>query len=377
MEKSIQSSKKKVFVIGALPRSLVVFRGELIAKLASQYEVICMANSATSEEIQAINSLGAQYIDFPVKRNGLNPLEDLRTLFFLIKTFRAHNPDIVLAYTIKPVVWGGIAAIFNRGVQFNALITGLGFAFQRGGFKRNLLTKGVKALYRLALKNAHSTTFQNPDNRDLFVSNKLVRQHKCHLVNGSGVDLSYYEGAPLPTDNRFLLVARLLGEKGVREYVEAAKIVKKQFPDAIFDIVGPADPSPDGIDIFEVEQWHNAGIINYHGETSDVRPYYEACSVYVLPSYHEGLPRSVLEAMAIGRPILTTEVPGCKETVVNGENGWLVEKASVEQLADKMIWFIEHQEQWPEMARKSRRYAVDKFDVHKVNADIMTILGLN
>ncbi|MBQ4812038.1 glycosyltransferase family 4 protein [Pseudoalteromonas luteoviolacea] len=376
MEKPIQNSKRKIFIIGALPRSLVVFRGELIATLATQYEVTCMANNATLEEIETINSLGAQYIDFPVKRNGLNPFEDLRTLLFLIKTFRAHNPDIVFAYTIKPVVWGGIAAIFNRGIQFNALITGLGFAFQKGSFKRNLLTMGVKTLYRLALINAQSTTFQNPDNRDLFISNKLVRKNKCHLVNGSGVDLNLYEGAPLPTNNRFLLVARLLGEKGVREYVEAAKIVKQQFPDAIFDVVGPADPSPDGIDISEVELWHKAGVINYHGETSDVRPYYKACSIYVLPSYHEGLPRSVLEAMAIGRPILTTNVPGCKETVVNGENGWLVEKANVEQLAERMIWFIEHQDKWPEMARKSRRYAIDKFDVQKVNADILTILGL-
>ncbi|ASC55894.1 glycosyl transferase family 1 [Vibrio vulnificus] len=210
----------------------------------------------------------------------------------------------------------------------------------------------------------------------VFIDQGIVPKEKCFLVNGSGVDLSHYEKEPLSNKPHFLLIARLLGDKGIREYAKAAAVVKQQYPEAEFHLVGPEDPSPDGIQISEVNQWHESGVINYHGATTDVRPFIKACNIFVLPSYHEGMPRTVLEAMAMGRPVLTTNVPGCKETVVNGENGWLVEKANVEQLAERMIWFIEHPEQWKIMGDKGHQMANEKFDVHKVNAEILKIMGL-
>ena len=195
-------------------------------------------------------------------------------------------------------------------------------------------------------------------------------------MNGSGVDLSSFTKNPLSQDNSFLLIARLLGDKGIREYALAAKIIKKKYPSAVFNLVGPEDPSPDGIPLKEVLAWHDSGIINYHGGANDVRPYIEKANIFVLPSYHEGMPRTVLEAMAMGRPILTTNVPGCKETVINGKNGWLVEKANADALAQRMIWCIENQGEWQRMGDKSHEMAVEKFDVHKVNQELLKIMGL-
>ena len=174
---------------------------------------------------------------------------------------------------------------------------------------------------------------------------------------------------------KFLLIARLLGDKGIREYVKAANIIKQHYPKAVFQLVGPEDPSPDGISLNEFINLNKNSSVEYLGETTDVRSFIEGCSIFVLPSYHEGLPRTVLEAMATGRPVLTTDVPGCRETVLNGQNGWLVEKANVEHLVEKMVWFIENPKEWQRMAKRSRAMVEDKFDVHKVNKELMNIMG--
>lgn len=369
-----------VVIIGAFSRSLVNFRGNLINTLSkSACNVIAMSgtDADTSSYKIELENLGAKYISYPVSRNGLNPIRDFETLLSLVITFRKVKPKKMLAYTIKPVIWGGIAARFTKLPSFYAMITGLGYAFQKGGLAKNLLNSLVKFLYRAALKKSKGVIFQNRDNMQVFIDEGIVPQDKCFLVNGSGVDISHYQVSPLPLKPHFLLIARLLGDKGIREYAKAAQKVKQQYPEAVFELVGPEDPSPDGIKLDEVAEWVSSGAIEYSGATTDVRPFIENCSIYVLPSYHEGMPRTVLEAMAMGRPILTTDVPGCRETVVNGDNGWLVEKANVEQLAERMIWFIENQEQWSVMGNKSHTMANEKFDVHKVNAEILKIMGLS
>lgn len=367
----------KTIIVGALPSSLVNFRGELISKLVSDgHSVIALASGASSEEVERVNSIGADYLDYPVQRSGLNPVADLNTLISLKRFFEMHKPDVLLAYTIKPIIWGGIAGRLAKVDSFYAMITGLGYAFQKGGFVKNSLNALVKFLYRIALKHSKGIIFQNKDNMNVFIDECIVPKEKCYLVNGSGVDLSHFGLSALPSKPRFLLIARLLGDKGIREFIKAAELVKHKYPDSIFELVGPEDSSPDGIKLDEIQKWCDKGVIVYSGATKDVRPYIDSCSIYVLPSYHEGMPRSVLEAMAMGRPILTTDVPGCRETVINGKNGWLVEKANVEQLSERMIWFIENQSMWQQMGKNSYDMACERFDVQKVNIEILKVMGL-
>ena len=365
----------KSLLIGTSPISLINFRKELIKSLiVNGHQVIVMVSKFTSTEVENIKNLGVEYIDYSVERNSLNPLADLKTLLNFIKVFTSENPDIVLAYTIKPVVWGGLASRLFK-FNFYALITGLGFAFQGDSFKRKFLTKLVVFLYKAALKKSKAVIFQNTDNRDVFVSKGIVELSKTHVVNGSGVDLEKYNVESLPRGGiKFLCLSRLLGEKGLREYAEAAKIVKNKFPDVEFNLIGPEDSSPDAILLNEVDTWSD--YINYKGSTDDVRPYIKDSHVYVLPSYHEGLPRSTLEAMSMGRPVLTTNAVGCKETVEEGVNGFKVPVKSSEALAKKMIWFIENSDQIERMGIESREMAEDKFDVHKVNEEMLKIMEI-
>lgn len=368
----------KIIIIGGLPSSLINFRGDLISQFVKDgHEVVSMAANAECDIVNQIESLGTRFIPYPVKRNGLNPLSDLKVLISLWRVFKEEKPDVILSYTIKPVIWGGLAARFYGKARFYGLITGLGFAFQRGGFKRNLLGNIATNLYKLTLAKASSIIFQNPDNQKVFIEKKIVPLKRTNRVYGSGVNVSRYENSPLLDGTPiFLTIARLLGEKGLREYAKAAEIVKLRYPEAIFQLVGPEDPSPDGISINEVMEWHNSGAVEYMGGTDDVRPFINNCHVFVLASYHEGMPRTVLEAMSIGRPILTTNVEGCRETVVEGINGYLVPKQDAQALAEKMIWFIEHKHEWSEMAKQSRQMAEDKFDVHKVNESLLKIMQL-
>jgi glycosyltransferase involved in cell wall biosynthesis len=236
----------------------------------------------------------------------------------------------------------------------------------------------VSWLYRLALRNAQNIIFQNADNRDVFVGLNIAPLEKCTIVDGSGVNVQRFAKISLSQDSpTFLLIARLLKEKGIREYAQAAKMVRKQYPDARFKLLGGEDPSPDGVPLAEIQHLHDQGVIQYLGTTSDVRPYLAGCHVYVLPSYYgEGLPRTIIEAMATGRPILTTDNVGCRETVVPGENGFLVPVRNANALAERMIWFIEHRDQWEKMGKQSRKMAEERFDVRVINRELMGIMGL-
>jgi len=365
---------EKICVIGGLPESLINFRGDLLSSIKeTDCEVLAMSAPASEEVKQELTSKGVSFHSIPIRRNGLNPFGDLVLFWQLYRDYKKFKPRAVLAYTIKPVIWGGLAARL-AGVPFYGLVTGLGFAFQGDGFKRKLLTLIVTKLYSSALKQANAVIFQNKDNRDVFIQRKIMHSDKCHVVNGSGVNISRFENKDIPeVEVTFLCVARLLKEKGLREYAAAAAVVKAKYPRVRFHLVGPEDPSPDGIPLSEVKAWDS---IEYLGETEDVRPFIEQCHVYVLPSYHEGLPRSTLEAMAVGRAVLTTDAVGCRETVVEGENGFMVPVADHVKLADRMIWFIEHRLQLASMGKASRDLVEQRFDVRKVNADILSIMEL-
>lgn len=365
----------KILILGTVPNDLLNFRAQLIKDIIKKNnEVIASSSKLNSSSTDHVDRLGISYEPIFLNRHGLNLIGDIKTLLSLFKLFKKIKPDLILAHGIKLVIWGGISANL-RNIPFYALITGLGFAFQGKSLKRRLLTRLVSFLYKLSLRNSKAVIFQNQDNRALFIEKGIVPSSKTYLVDGSGVDIKKFDFTERPkTYISFLLISRLLGEKGLREYAAAAKIVKDRFPNAKFGIVGTEDASLDAISLEEVASWSD--YVTYHGPTDDVRPFINNCHVYVLPSYHEGLPRSTLEAMSMGCPILTTNASGCKETVIDGVNGYMVPVGSTKELAEKMIWFIENQDKIPTMGKESRMIVENRFDVRKVNKDMLRILGI-
>ncbi len=365
-------------IIGGAARSLINFRGPLLKELiASDYEVIACAPDATPDIRRQLEHMGVWYRHFPLARAGLSPIGDLRTLRALKHLMREEKPDRVLAYTAKPVIYGHLAARYSGGPMVFGMITGLGYAFGNGSAKQSAMGLLVRHLYRLALKNSSGIFFQNPDDPKVFNAQGLLPDYvPVTLINGSGVDLEWYAPAPLPDAPVFLLVARLLADKGIQEYYHAASIIKKKYPHARFLLAGDLDPNPSSISKNELTRWQSETVIDYLGKLDDIRPAFVRSKVYVLPSYREGTPRTVLEAMAMGRPVVTTDAPGCRETVIDGKNGFLVPVKDAARLAEAMERFIAEPLIAERMGRESLRIAREKYDVHKVNKVIMTAMGL-
>jgi len=322
---------------------------------------------------------GMKVHDIPLRRTGTNPLADLYALWALWGLMRRIQPDVMLGYTIKPVIYGILAAWLAGVPRRYALITGLGYAFtgQASG-KRRKVNEVIQPLYRQALCRSHKVFFQNPDDQALFRDMGLLPAGTPSVVvNGSGVDLERFSVAPLPSGTpHFLLIARLLGDKGVREYARAAQCIKITHPNVQFSLVGWLDENPDAIHQAELDTWLESGTLHYLGYLEDVRPAIAQCSVYVLPSYREGMPRTVLEAMAMGRAVITTDAPGCRETIVDGGNGLLVPIKSVDDLIGAMNRFIQVPELARLMGRHSRVLAEQKYDVNKVNSVMLREMGL-
>ena len=370
---------KSILLFGSYAPSLITFRGALIAQMVERgHSVIAAAPDITEQIAQELRGLGAQVLEVPMNRTGTNPLGDLDLLRRLTVVLGKLKPDVFIPYTAKPVIWGCMAAR-RAGVPLIApMITGLGFAFAPpASWKQKMMQQAVMALYRKALTGAHQIFFQNGDDVATFRARALLPVD-LHLtmVNGSGVDVDAFSPCALPEGPlRFLMIARLLKAKGVREYAEAAMKVKQAHEAVEFALVGWIDEGPDAISKGELDSWI-AGGIEYQGVLDDVRPALASASVYVLPSYREGTPRSVLEAMAMGRAILTTDVPGCRETVLEGENGFMVPARDADALAKAMLRFIEAPDLAVSMGAASRVIAEDKYDVHKVNQTILAALGL-
>ncbi|MGF2735340.1 glycosyltransferase family 4 protein [Marinobacter sp. DUT-1] len=372
---------KTFLLIASFPDSLIKFRGPLLRALVAKGLDVHVAapDLADVPDIRfELEALCITLHEIGLTRTGTNPVVDLGTVAELWGLMRRIRADYVLGYTIKPVIYGSLAAWLAGVPNRFALVTGLGYAFTgEASGKRGLLRKLIQRLYRFGLSQSRKVFFQNPDDEALFRQQGLlpVSIPSC-MVNGSGVDVADYSLAPLPAEPSFLLIARLLGDKGVREYAQAAKMVKAQHPNAVFRLVGWIDGNPDAISQQELDEWVNSGTLKFLGKLADVRPAIANSNVYVLPSYREGTPRTVLESMAMGRPVITTDAPGCRETVVHGDNGFLVPVQAVNELAEAMIRFIEDPELVNRMGERSRQIAEQKYDVHKVNEFMLGEMGI-
>ena len=368
-------------VVGAQPEYLTNLRGPLIRELVGAGYRVTAVGAAEHEAVRAkLEGWGAHYRVAPMQRAGLNPVADLGAMIALYRLFRRERPDVVFAYTVKPIVYGLPMARLAGVKRRFAMIAGRGYAFMEGGeFKRRLARTLATIAYRVGLSCAQAAAFQNEEDRELFRARGIVPGGlKTIRIFGSGVDLEHYEPAPLgkgpPT---FLMIARLLRDKGVPEYAAAARLVKRARPDARFLLVGPYDHSPNGLSRAEVESWVGEGLVDYVGEVDDVRPWLARAHVYVLPSrYGEGVPRSILEALSTGRAVITTDAPGCRDTVIPGESGYLVKPGDAEALAVAMAHAIEDPRRTAAMGKAGLRLAQERFDVRAVNADLRAMMGL-
>lgn len=373
---------KHILIIASYGPSLINFRLPLIKKLLFKGYEISVASPVENFSINFQNELkdlGININFFSLSRTGLNFFRDCKSILEIFKIIKNSKPNIIISYTAKPVIYTGLILKFFPKIIYYPLITGLGFAFTEiNSTKQKIFKKLMIQLYRMGLKSSEKVIFQNKDDQSLFFNSKIIlKKDLSNIVNGSGVDLNTYPLSNLPSNQVFLMISRLLVDKGVREYVQAAKIVRSHFSDATFQLVGYLDENPSGINNSELQSWINQGDIQYLGEVKSVQSILKSCRYYVLPSYREGTPRSTLEALSTGRPIITTDAPGCRETVIHKKNGLLVPVKDPIALANAMISLIKEKDEIvKKMAQESFIIAKNKYEINKVNQSILNIMNL-
>lgn len=375
----------KIVIIGTVASSFYGFRAALIYQLLLKgHSVYAFTSEYGQYELKKIELLGAIPITYELNRGGMNPLADAKATYALSKKIKEIAPDLVFSYFSKPVIFGTLAAKIAKVPRVIGMLEGLGYTFTEqpeGLSKKAQLIKSIQVLlYKIALPQLDNIIFLNPDDPKDLLEAYHIKVKKLDVLGGIGLDLDEYNYQPIETIDSpisFLFIGRMLKEKGIHDFIAAAKIVKKIYPEVQFTVLGAIDSSNPGVlQQSELDRLISLNIINYPGQVDNVQKWIAASHVFVLPSYREGVPRSTQEAMAIGRAVITTDVPGCRETVVNGVNGFLVEKWNPQALAEKMIYFIEHPEDIKKMGDESYKIAQDKFDAHKVNKRLINMLGL-
>ena len=368
----------KILVLGNQGRSVANFWTVLMRQAkAAGHDVVCCVPGGDPEADAAIAALGVPMRHYALERKGLNPVSDARSFRELRRLFREERPDLLFTSTIKPVIYGCLAARAAGVPHVYATITGLGYAFESDSFFKKCIHALSVLLYRTALRRAEGVFFQNRDDIAVFRRDGIIDgSTRVLTARGTGVDVRRFAAAPLPKlppegPVAFLLVGRLLEAKGIAEYAEAARILKRKWPDASFRLLGPKESGLGGVSDGDLARWQRENGIEYLGETRDVRPYVAACHVLVLPSWREGTPTSVMEAMSMGRPAVVTDVPGCREVVRDGENGRMCPARDPGALASAMEHFLEHPEDIARMGAKGRILAENEFDAEKVAGRIL------
>lgn len=374
---------ERIAVVGSIATTILGFRGELIkAMVAAGHQVFAFANDYSAETEADVRALGAEPVSYSLGRFSLNPLSELKSCWQLYRLFKQLNITMSFCYFAKPVIYGTLAATLAGVPVRVAKIEGLGRAFtipSKGDSVKARLVRAVQvSLYRLSLAHTQHVFLLNPDDKADLIDHYKLRTGKVTLLGGIGVNLSHYPRSAVPLEPvRFIFVGRLLAEKGIWYFLQAARYIKALHPAAEFVVLGEPDGKY-GVSRTELMQYVKDGTIIYPGRVKQVLPYLQQSSVFVLPSYYrEGVPRSTQEAMAVGRAIVTTDMPGCRETVLHGANGFLVAAHDQDALQQAMLEFVLQPELAGRMGEQSYRLAQQKFDAGKINQHIMQVLQLD
>lgn len=376
MDKGRPSEITKVLVTSSFIPNEFAKRHRLLEQLRDEGFDVTVAGHLPEGQ-NACQELDIEFALIPFDNGKIGLLSNLKVLSGYYRLMRKERFDVVHSYTAKPNIFGSIAARLAGIKHIYPTVNGLGYAFvERPGIKAKALRATMLLLYKIAFACAEKVFFQNPDDMEELQKRGIVSERKCVLVSGSGVDLEAFPFLSPGPEKTFLFATRLLESKGIRTYASAARIVKRTYPDARFLAAGTLSSYPDSITEEELQRYIDLGTLEFLGEAEDMALVLKDCSVVVLPSfYREGIPHVLLEGMSAGRAILTTDMPGCREAF-NGDNGFLVEPNDDEALATKMIWMIEHPDAVQAMGMSGREYAEKRFDVRKVNAQILKAMGM-
>lgn len=361
---------KKVLLICTTSNSVVGFRASIIEKFQSEgFDVSVIAFDDTHKaEIEEKN---IKFYNISDSNRGTNPLRLLSLKRRYKKIIKEIQPDIVLTFMLKPNTFGVLAAKKAGIKNVFSMVEGAGDVFINNSLKWKLIRRVVCGLYKKAFKHSKKVFFLNNDDKAEFIQRKLVKEEQCEIIHGIGVDLEKFAYKPIKNDRTFLMVARMLKTKGVYEYCECARIVKQKYPDAVFNYLGAEGT----VKISDIQEYIDDGSINYLGTTKDVRPYLENASLLMLlSSYREGLPMSIMEAESVGRAVITSDNVGCRDTVVDGYNGFLVQRKNYKVMSEKCIWAIENSEKVIEMGKNARIFAEENFDSKKINQKVFEII---
>ena len=356
----------KCILIVNKSESVLTFRRNLILHLQkNDYDVCVIAQDAERET--DVKQLGVRFYCAAQDNRGMNPFSVVRYWHQMKTILEKEMPDTVFTFQLKANIFGILAAKAAGVKRVFAMVEGAGDVFIKQTPVWKMLRGVVCMLYRMAFHAADRVFFLNKEDREEFLTRRILREEKCVLVSGIGVDLDRFAPKPLKNYNKFLMVARLHREKGVFEYCECARQVKRKYPEAVFDYLGPERE----IKVADIQEYIDDGSIRYLGVTQDVRPYLEDCTMLILPSYREGMPMSVMEAEAVGRGIITFDNVGCRDTVQDGYNGFLLPPKDVSAMVDKCCYILENPEEAIRMGENSRRFAQEHFDQEKINRMIL------
>ena len=360
----------KILLLCAESNTVRTFRVPLIKTLIGKgYDVgVCAFDE---KEREFIEGFGVDFFCNSSTNRTTNPLKLFRLQKDYIKIIKAYKPDIVLTFILKPNTFGVLAS-HKAGVKnIFSMVEGAGDVFIKTGLKWKFIRKVVCHLYKKAFRYSKKVFFLNNDDKAEFVNRKLVKESQCEVIHGIGVDLEHFAEKPIKNHNTFLMIARMLETKGVYEYCKCARLVKKTHPEAVFNYLGAEGT----VKLADIQEYIDDGSINYLGTTADVRPYIEnALLLLLLSSYREGMPMSIMEAEAVGRGIITSDGIGCKDTVIEGYNGFICPRGDYKKMAEKVIWCLEHPEEAELLGKNARRFAEDHFDSIKITEKVIEVV---